>query len=109
MESAYREGTLYAFVCVGALTALVLRRPRTILLGLVPFVLGTLWAVGSMPGLGLRFNLSNDCGLPLMIGAYAEYGINLEMRFVESHEHGGPAFPPVPVAACFLHVINNVA
>src|SRR5438874_8419309 len=31
MESAYREGTLYAFVCVGALTALVLRRPRAIL------------------------------------------------------------------------------
>jgi len=108
MESAYREGTLYAFVCVGALTALVLRRPRAILLGLVPFVLGTLWAVGSMPALGLRFNLSNVWGLPLMIGASAEYGINLVMRFVESRAHGGPAFPRSTGAAVFLSGLTTV-
>jgi len=108
MERAYREGTLYAFICVGALTALVLRRPRAILLGLVPFALGTLWAVGSMPSLGLRFNLSNVWGLPLMIGASAEYGINLVMRFVESRAHGGPAFPRSTGAAVFLSGLTTV-
>src|SRR2546428_621854 len=108
MESAYREGTLYAFVCVGALTALVLRRPRAILLGLVPFVLGTLSAVGSMPALGLRFHHSNVSRLTLMIGASAEYGINLVMRFVESRAHGGLAFPRSTGAAVFLSGLTTV-
>ncbi len=108
METAYREGTLYAFVCVSALTALVLRRPRYTVLGLVPFVLGTLWAVGLMPLLGLRFNLSNVWGLPLIIGASAEYGINLVMRFAESRAHGGPLFARSTGAAVFLSGVTTV-
>jgi hypothetical protein len=38
---------------------------------------------------GLKFNLGNVFGLPLIIGAAAEYGVIIVARFMEGREHGG--------------------
>jgi uncharacterized protein len=90
MERAYKQGTLYAILVVSALTALVLRRFRQTLLALLPLALGLLWTAGLMYVFDLRFNLGNVFGLPLILGAAAEYGLSILMRYIEGREHGGP-------------------
>jgi hopanoid biosynthesis associated RND transporter like protein HpnN len=90
MERAYKQATLYAILVVSALTALVLRRVRQTLLALLPLALGLLWTMGLMYVFDLKFNLGNVFGLPLILGAAAEYGLNIVMRYIEGREHGGP-------------------
>jgi uncharacterized protein len=90
MERAYKQGTVYAIVLVSLLSALMLRRVRETLLALSPLALGLLWTVGLMWLFGLQFNLGNVFGLPLILGAAAEYGLAIVIRFMENREHGGP-------------------
>jgi uncharacterized protein len=90
MERAYKQGALYAIIVVSVLTYLMLRRVRETLLALLPLALGLVWTAGLMNVFDLKFNLANVFGLPLILGASAEYGLNLVMRFMEGREHGGP-------------------
>jgi uncharacterized protein len=90
MERAYLQGTVYAFVLVGALSLLMIRRWRETLLALLPLVLGLLWTIGLMKVFGIRFNLANIWGLPLIIGTSAEFGLNMMFRYLEGRSHGGP-------------------
>ena len=90
MERAYKQGTIYAIILVSGLTALMLRRLRETLLALLPLALGLLWTFGLMYVFNLKFNLGNVFGLPLILGAAAEYGLNIVLRYMEGREHGGP-------------------
>ncbi len=90
MERAYKQGTLYAIVLVTGFTAVMLRRVRETLLALLPLALGLLWTIALMYVFRLKFNLGNVFGLPLILGAAAEYGLNIVMRYIEGREHGGP-------------------
>jgi uncharacterized protein len=90
MERAYLQGTVYAFVLVGALSLLMIRRWPETLLALLPLVLGLLWTIGLMQVFGIRFNLANIWALPLIIGTSAEFGLNVMLRYLEGRSHGGP-------------------
>jgi predicted RND superfamily exporter protein len=109
MERAYFEGTLYATLLVLGLAAVMLRRVRDTLLAVTPMLLGTLWTVGFMKLAGLSFNLANVWALPLIIGASAEYGLNVALRHREALEHGGPALPHSTVMAVVLNGLTTVA
>jgi uncharacterized protein len=89
MERAYKQGTVYAIILVSVLTFLMLRRVRETLLALLPLSLGLVWTMGLMYVFNLKFNLGNVFGLPLIIGAAAEYGVVIVARFMEGREHGG--------------------
>src|SRR5213080_2403599 len=90
MERAYQHGTVYAILLVSFVTALMLRRAREILLALLPLALGMLWTFGLMYFFDLTFNMGNVFGLPLILGAAAEYGLNIVLRYMEGRDHGGP-------------------
>lgn len=109
MEKAYFEGTLYATLLVIALAAIMLRRTRDTVLAVLPMVLGTLWTVGFMRAAGLSFNLANVWALPLIIGAAAEYGLNVSLRDREALEHGGPRLAPSTVMAVLLSGLTTIA
>ncbi|MBI4610489.1 MAG: MMPL family transporter [Candidatus Rokubacteria bacterium] len=109
MEKAYRQGTAYAFVLVAVLAALMIRRLRETCLALVPLLLGTLWTVGLMYVFDLKFNLANVWGLPLIIGAAAEYGLNVVVRFMEGRAHGGPLLARSTVMAVVFNGLTTIA
>lgn len=109
MEKAYRQGTAYAFALVTALAVFMIRRLWETLLALVPLVLGILWTVGFMHLVDLRFNLANVWGLPLIIGAAAEYGLNVVVRFMEARAHGGPLLARSTVMAVVLNGLTTIA
>ena len=62
---------------------------RETLLALLPLVLGLLWTIGLMRVFDLQFTMANVWGLPLIIGASAEFGLNVMVRYLEGRDHGG--------------------
>src|SRR5713226_7824256 len=109
MERAYLAGSLYAFVLVGGLSILMIRRLRESLLGLVPMVLGVLWTVGLMQAFGIKFNLANIWGLPLIIGTAAEFGLNVILSHLEGRAHqGGPLIARSAVMGVMLNGITTM-
>ncbi|HEY7651881.1 MAG TPA: MMPL family transporter [Methylomirabilota bacterium] len=108
MERAYLTGTAYAFVLVGALSFLMIRRARESLLALVPMVLGLLWTIGCMQVFGIKFNLANIWGLPLIIGTAAEFGLNVIVSFLEGRSHGGPLIARSAVMGVTLNGLTTM-
>ena len=108
MERAYKEGTVYAFILVGLLSALLIRHLRETALAMLPLVLGTPWTVGLMYLFKLPFNLGNVFGLPLIIGAGAEFGLNVVLRYLEGREHGGPLIARSTVMAVLVNGLTTV-
>ena len=109
MESAYRQGALYAFLVVAVISWLMIRRLRETVLALTPLALGTLWGIGLMYLCGLPFNLANVWGAPLIIGASAEYGLNIIIRFLEAQAHGGPPIAPKTMMAVMLNGLTTIS
>ena len=108
MERAYKQGTLYAICVVSGLTFIMLRRVRETLLALLPLALGLVWTVGLMYVFDLKFNLGNVFGLPLILGAGAEYGLNIVMRYIEGREHGGPLIARSTIMAVLVNGLTTI-
>ena len=108
MERGYRQGTVYAFILVGGLTFLMIRRLRESALAMLPLVLGLVWTIGLMHVLGLKFNLANVWGLPLIIGTSAEFGLNVVMRYMEGRRYGGPLVARSTVMAVALNGVSTM-
>jgi hopanoid biosynthesis associated RND transporter like protein HpnN len=108
MERAYVQGTIYAIVLVVVVTALVLRRVRETLLAVLPLGLGMVWTMGLMVFLDLKFTLGNVFGLPLVLGAAAEYGLAITLRYLEGRAHGGPLVARSTIMAVFVSGLTTV-
>jgi len=108
MERGYLQGTLYAFILVAGLTLLMIRRLRESALALLPLGLGLLWTIGLMQLFGLKFNLANVWGLPLIIGISAEFGLNVVLRYLEGRSHGGPLVARSTVMGVALNGITTI-
>ena len=108
MERAYFQGTAYAFILVGLLAALMLRRGKETLLALLPLVLALLWTIGLMRIFQLQFTMANVWGLPLIVGASAEFGLNVIVRYLEGHGHGGPLIARSTIMAVALNGVTTM-
>ena len=108
MERAYRQGTVYAIILVSLVTAFTLRRTRETVLALLPLGLGLMWAFGLMYFFGLKFNMGNVFGLPLILGAAAEYGLNIVLRFMEGRDHGGPLIARSTMMAVLVSGLTTI-
>jgi hopanoid biosynthesis associated RND transporter like protein HpnN len=108
MERAYYQGTIYAFVVVGLLSYLMFRRLKETLLALLTLVLGLSWTIGLMRVFDIQFNMANVWGLPLIIGASAEFGLNVILRYLEGRDHGGPLVARSTVMAVALNGVTTM-
>jgi len=108
MERAYYQGTIYAFLVVGILSFLMIRRVKETLLALLPLVLALLWTMGLMRVFNIQFNMANVWGLPLIIGASAEFGLNVMFRYLEGRDHGGPLVARSTVMAVALSGVSTM-
>ncbi len=108
MERAYVQGTVYAIILVVVVTALLLRGVTETVLALLPLGLGMIWTMGLMYFLDLKFTLGNVFGLPLVLGAAAEYGLNIMLRFMEGRDHGGPLIARSTIMAVLVNGLTNI-
>jgi hypothetical protein len=75
---------------------------------MLSLLLGTLWTVGLMRVAGLPFNLGNIFGFPLILGAGAEFGLNVVLRHLEARERGGPLLPRSTFFAVLVNGLTTV-
>jgi len=108
MERAYKQGTIYAIVLVSVVMAIMLRRVRETVLALLPLLLGIVWTAGLMHVFHLKFNLGNIFGIPLIIGAASEYGLNLVLRYLEGRDQGGPLVARSTVMGVLVAGLTNI-
>jgi len=108
MERAYFQGTAYAIILVGLLAALMIRRGKETLLALLPLVLALLWTIGLMRVFHLQFTLANVWGLPLIVGASAEFGLNVIVRYFEGRDYGGPLIARSTIMAVALNGVTTI-
>jgi hopanoid biosynthesis associated RND transporter like protein HpnN len=109
MEAAYYQGTIYALVLVALIAGVVLRNLRDTAISLVPVALGMLWMLGAMAIADLRFNLANVFGLPIVIGASAEYGLNVMLRYREEAASGEPRLMGSTLMAVLFNGLTTIA
>lgn len=69
------------------LLIVVFRRPRRILLVLVPVVTGLVCMLGIMGMLGIEFNIFNIAATILIIGLCVDYGIFMVCRLTDGSDH----------------------
>jgi predicted RND superfamily exporter protein len=67
-----------------------------------------LWTIGLMYACGVKFNLANIWGLPLIIGTAAEFGLNVILSHLEGHAHGGPLVARSAVLGVTLNGITTM-
>ena len=109
MERAYKQGTLYAVLLVTGVTLVMLRRVRETALALLPLALGLIWTGGLMALFGLDFNMGNIFGLPLILGAAVEYGLNVVLRYMETRrEPGAPLIARSTVMGVLVAGLTNI-
>jgi uncharacterized protein len=83
MTEAYQEAGLYAFLGIVFLALLAFRRVRPTLLALIPLAVGSLWTLGFMGLLQVKFNVANLIVLPLIMAPAVEGGIMIVYRYRE--------------------------
>jgi len=108
MQRGYLQGTALAFILVGLLTILMIRRIKESMLALLPLLLGLLWTIGLMHLTGLKFNLANVWGLPLIIGTSMEFGLNVILSYMEGRPRGGTLVARSTVMAVWLNGITTI-
>jgi len=109
MERSYRQATAYALVLVAVITFGMLWRVRESVLALLPLGLGLLWTVGLMGFLGLGFTMGNIFGLPLILGAAAEFGLNIVLSSMQSGPPQSTLIPRSTLGAVLMSGLTTIA
>jgi uncharacterized protein len=94
IKEAYAQAGLYAFLGIVFLVLLVFRAVRLALLALIPLAVGSLWTLGLMGFLQVKFNVANLIVLPLIMAPAVEGGIMIVSRY---REEASKARRPAPL------------
>lgn len=83
LSRSYREAVVYAVIMMVVLIWLHFRSLVSVLLALLPVLLGVSWLLGIMGLLGIAFNPVNVMTLPLLVGIGVTNGIHILNRYAE--------------------------
>ncbi len=98
---AFRQASWLVLGVITALLAVVLRRPRDILLVLAPLGLAVLLTVGTAVLLGENLNFANVIALPLLLGLGVSGAIHVVMRWRQEAAAETVAVTSTPRAVLF--------
>jgi len=75
---------IYSFMVILILLVIDFRRINTVLLSLLPLIIGILWIQLAMWILRIDYNVANIAGLPLLLGLGIVYGLRIVHRWKEN-------------------------
>ncbi|MCH8208068.1 MAG: MMPL family transporter [Nitrospinae bacterium] len=88
MINGYVNGGIYAMTAIVIFLLASFRNIRTVILILLPTLVGSVWTVGIMDVFGIRFNMANLVILPLIIGIGVVNGVHIVNRYREDEDKG---------------------
>lgn len=83
MKEGYIKGGIYAIIAIFLYILITFKNLRTTFLILLPTLVGSIWTVGIMDWLNVKFNLANLVILPLIIGIGVVAGVHILHRYRE--------------------------
>jgi len=83
LKDSYVQAAYYALAAIVVLVLFHFRSLWSVVLALLPVLVGTLWLAGLMGWLGIQVNPANIMTLPLVIGIGVTNGIHILNRFAE--------------------------
>ena len=83
LKESYERAAWYSFAAIVLLVLIHFRNLGSLLLALVPVVVGAIWLGGFMGLCGIPFNPANIMTLPLVIGIGVTNGIHILNRYAE--------------------------
>jgi uncharacterized protein len=88
LKESYQKAAWYALGAIALLTLVHFRSLTTVILALLPVLVGSLWTLGLMGLAGVPFNPANIMTLPLVIGIGVTSSIHILNRFAEEQNPG---------------------
>jgi hopanoid biosynthesis associated RND transporter like protein HpnN len=88
LKVSYEQATLYSLGAIALLVFAHFRRISSVLLALLPVVVGSLWLGGIMGWFQIPLNPANIMLLPLVLGIGVTNGIHILNRFTEEQSPG---------------------
>ncbi len=79
--------TLLTLVVVFLLLLIDFRKVRTVLITMIPLIIGAVWMVGLLNTIGKQLTLLNVMGIPMIIGIGIDFGVHFMHRY--RHEGRG--------------------
>jgi len=86
MKEGYVNGGIYAMAAIVIFVFLTFKNFKTTLFVFLPVIVGSLWTIGIMDLLEVRFNLANLVILPLILGIGVVNGIHIIHRYREEED-----------------------
>ncbi|HEY6225862.1 MAG TPA: MMPL family transporter, partial [Verrucomicrobiae bacterium] len=88
LKNSYIQAAWYALGAIAILVFFHFRNLSSVILALLPVLIGTIWMVGVMGWRDIPFNPANIMTLPLVIGIGVTNGIHILNRFAEEQNPG---------------------
>ncbi len=108
MHRGFVWASVYAFVAVGVLVWLDLRRPGLWLAAFVPVACGLLLTWGSMGWCGLSWNPANIVALPLIVGVGLDHGVHVLHDYVTHRRSGRWRIHPATVRGIVVAGLTTI-
>jgi uncharacterized protein len=90
MKEGYVNGGIYAMAAIVVFVFMTFKNVKTTVFVFLPVVVGSLWTLGIMDLVGVRFNLANLVILPLILGIGVVNGIHIIHRYREEPDKTVP-------------------
>jgi hopanoid biosynthesis associated RND transporter like protein HpnN len=87
ISSAFVQAGIIAVVAIALLLALVLRRPRDVLLVMLPLLLAAILTLATTVVIGMPLNYANIIALPLLLGIGVAFDIYFVMNWRAGETH----------------------
>ena len=108
MKEGYVNGGIYAMAAIVIFVFFTFKNFKTTLFIFLPVVVGSLWTIGIMDLVGVRFNLANLVILPLILGIGVVNGIHIIHRYREEPDKSIPVLSKSTGQAVILSSLTTM-
>ena len=82
MEKSFRQAAIIALIAIVVIVLLDFKNWRLSLLSIMPLALGVFWLLELMGLFGIKFNLANFFGIPMLLGIGVDNAVQIVHRYV---------------------------
>jgi hopanoid biosynthesis associated RND transporter like protein HpnN len=108
MKEGYVNGGIYAMAAIVIFVFMTFKNFKTTLFIFLPVIVGSLWTIGIMDLIGVRFNLANLVILPLILGIGVVNGIHIIHRYREEPDKSVPVLAKSTGQAVILSSLTTM-
>ncbi len=93
LERSFKQAAIFSLLAIILIVFMDFRKFKLSVLAITPLALGVLWLFELMGFFGIKFNLANFFGIPILLGVGVDNAVQVVHRYVkEKHVSGATAF-----------------